>query len=337
MGGDNGPAAVVEGVDIAARQRSDLRCLLHGRRSEIEPILARCKRAAAISEIRDTDTFIRMDDKPSDALRRSRGTSMWNAVHAVKTGEADVAMSAGNTGALMAISKVVLRMKPGVHRPAIVASWPTPRGFSAVLDVGANVECTPTQLVEFAIMGEAFSRAVHRIERPTVGLLNIGSEDLKGNAIVQEAARLLSNAHLDLDYYGYVEGDDISMGTVDVVVTDGFTGNVALKTAEGAARLVGRFVKEEFTSTFRNRLSAFLSRDVLLALRARMDPRSVNGGVLLGLGGLVVKSHGGADGQSFSTALRVAADMADSDFLTAIESNLGRLARLSDAAEQAAE
>ncbi len=338
MGGDLGPAAVVEGVDIAVRRRGGLRCLLHGKRDEIEPILARFPAARDASEIRDAETFVTMDDKPSEALRRSRGSSMWNAIQAVKAGEADVAMSAGNTGALMAISKVILRMKPNVHRPAIVASWPTPRGFSAVLDVGANIECTPTQLVEFAILGEAFSRAVHGIERPTVGLLNIGAEELKGNSMVQEAAQLMRAAHLDLDYYGYVEGDDISMGTVDVVVTDGFTGNVALKTAEGTARLVGRFVREEFTSTFRNRLSAFLSRDVLRGLRSRMDPRSANGGVLLGMNGIVVKSHGSADGEGFATALRVAAGMAESNFLSEIEHNLHRLARMSDAAaEQAAE
>ncbi len=338
MGGDHGPAAVIAGVDAAVRRQPGLRFLLHGRGQEIEAALARYSRARAASEIRDAETFVAMDDKPSEALRRARGTSMWNAIHAVKDGEAEVAMSAGNTGALMAISKVILRMKQGVHRPAIVASWPTPRGFSTVLDVGANVECTPTQLVEFAIMGEAFARAVHRIERPTVGLLNIGAEELKGNAMVQEAASLLRTAHLDLDYHGYVEGDGISMGVVDVVVTDGFTGNVALKTAEGAARLVGRFVKEEFTSTWRNRISAFLSHDALKGLRARMDPRSVNGGVLLGLNGIVVKSHGGADAEGFANALRVAADMAESNFLTEIETNLRRLARVSNAAPgQAAE
>jgi len=207
---------------------------------------------------------------------------MWNAVQAVKDGTAGASVSAGNTGALMAISMLILRKMEGVHRPAMTAVWPTLRGRTIVLDVGANVEADAQQLVTFAIMGEAFARATLGLEKPSVGLLNIGSEEMKGHEEVREAHEWLRAAGLDMDYRGFVEGDDISTGAVDVVVTDGFTGNVALKTAEGAARLVGRFGKEEFTATVRNRISAFLSRDVLLALRARMDPRSVNGGVFFG-------------------------------------------------------
>jgi len=328
MGGDHAPEIVVDGAArfLKGRRRA-VRFLLHGDEALLTPLLEARPELAMCCEIRHTDSEVDMSAKPSEAVRRSRGSSMWNAVHAVKDGDAQVAVSAGNTGALMAISKVILRMKAGVHRPAIAASWPTPRGFATVLDVGANVECAPTQLVEFAIMGEAFHRAVHRAERPTVGLLNVGEEELKGDERVRDADRLLRAAELEMDYAGFIEGDDISLGTTDVVVTDGFTGNVALKTAEGTARLVGGFVREALTSSPLARLAALLLRfGALQGLRDRMDPRSVNGGVFLGLNGVVVKSHGGADGAGFATALRIALEMADSRFLSEIEANLERLA-----------
>lgn len=328
MGGDDAPAAVVEGVARAARRGDGAHYLLHGYESEIAPLLEQHPEAAKVCEIRHSDTWVTMTDKPSEALRRARGSSMWNAVESVKHGEANVAVSAGNTGALMAISKIVLRMKKGVHRPAIAASWPNPKGYSVVLDVGANIEVEETQLVEFAIMGEAFCRAVHGAKRPTVGLLNVGAEEMKGNSIVQGAAKLLQEAHLDLDYYGYVEGNDISAGVVDVVVTDGFTGNVALKTAEGTAKLVGGFIREGLTSSVMSRLGALMARGGLNVVRQRMDPRNVNGGVFLGLNGIVVKSHGGTDGQGFAQALNVALDMAKSSYLSEIEKNLARLERV---------
>lgn len=325
MGGDNAPRAVVEGVALAAKKGDSARYLLHGDEAKIQPLLAASKAAAAVCEIRHTDTHVTMTDKPSEALRRARGSSMWNAVESVKKGEAEIVVSAGNTGALMAISKVLLRMKKGVHRPAIAASWPTPKGYCVVLDVGANIECEETQLVEFAIMGEAFCRAVHGVQRPNVGLLNVGAEDMKGNQIVQGAAKLLRQAHLDLDYHGYVEGNDISMGVTDVVVTDGFTGNVALKTAEGTARLVGGFLKEGLTSSPLAKLGALISRGGLQHVRERMDPRNVNGGVFLGLNGIVVKSHGGSDGVGFANALGVALELGRSHFLAEIGKNLERL------------
>ena len=222
-------------------------------------------------------------------------------------GEAQVAVSAGNTGALMAISKVILRMKKGVHRPAIAASWPAPQGFSTVLDVGANVDCSPSQLVEFAVLGEAFHRAVHGEKNPTVGLLNVGQEELKGDQTIRDADALIREAELDLDYRGFIEGDDISAGTTNVVVTDGFTGNVALKTAEGTARLVGGWLREALTSSLIAKLATgLLSLGALNQLRAKMDPRNVNGGVFLGLNGVVVKSHGGTDALGFATSLRIA-------------------------------
>jgi glycerol-3-phosphate acyltransferase PlsX len=332
MGGDHAPRAAIEGVALAARARPDARFLLHGDARELEPLLAANPACAAASELRHTDTYVSMTDKPSEAVRRSRGSSMWNAVAAVKGGEAQAALSAGNTGALMVISKVVLRTLANVHRPAIAASWPTPKGFSVVLDVGANVEVDPRQLVEFAIMGEAFHKAIHGSARPSVGLLNVGAEDVKGNKIVQEAAQLLRAAHLDLNYAGYVEGDGISMGGVDVVVTDGFTGNVALKTAEGTARLLVAFMREAFGQGPLSRLGAVLSYFALKNLKRRMDPDNVNGGVFLGLNGVVVKSHGGAHAKGFANAIGVALDLADSNFKTVMEANLVRLAAVEDAA-----
>lgn len=330
MGGDNAPESVIDGAALFLKGRSrPVGFLLHGDEARLASLLNRHPSLKAVSEIRHSATEVNMSAKPSEAVRRSRGSSMWNAVHAVKDGEAAVAVSAGNTGALMAISKVILRMKPGVHRPAIAASWPAPKGFSTVLDVGANVESTPSQLLEFAVLGEAFHRAVHNVERPTVGILNVGQEELKGSQIIREADALMRKAGLDMDYQGFVEGDDISAGTTNVVVTDGFTGNVALKTAEGTARLVGGWLREALTSSITAKLAAaLLQLGALDGLRAKMDPRNVNGGVFLGLNGVVVKSHGGTDAAGFSTALRIALELADSRFLTEIEKNLATLAQL---------
>lgn len=341
MGGDHAPGIVVDGAAVFLKgRRRKVRLLFHGDEAQLRPLIEAHPELAGISEIRHSDSQVDMSAKPSEAVRRSRGSSMWNAVQAVRDGDAQVAVSAGNTGALMAISKVCLRMKAGVHRPAIAASWPVPKGFSTVLDVGANVECTPAQLVEFAIMGEAFHRAVHRQERPTVGLLNVGQEELKGNDVVRDADALIRAAGLDMNYRGYVEGDDISLGTTDVVVTDGFTGNVALKTAEGTARLVAGWMREALTSSIIAKIAAsLLQLGALDQLRARMDPNNVNGGVFLGLNGVVVKSHGGTNAAGFATALRIALEMADSAFLNEIEKNLALLeaaeARL--ATEQAPE
>jgi len=269
--------------------------------------------------------------------RRRHQTSIKKGLDLVKKGAAQAMISAGNTGALMAISKVVLRMKKGVHRPAISASWPTPRGHTVVLDVGANVECGPKQLVEFAIMGEAFHRAVHGSTHPTVGLLNVGQEELKGNDTVRAADRLIRDAEIDFKYHGFVEGDDISLGLTDVVVTDGFSGNIALKTAEGTVKLVAHWMRESFTSSLTAKIGAFfLNMGGLDHLRAKLDPRSINGGVLLGLNGMVVKSHGGTDGEGFATALGVGIDIAGSHFLTEIEANLERLTQAQEAKSEAA-
>jgi phosphate acyltransferase len=337
MGGDQGPPVVAPGVALAVERLGgrDVRILLHGDRAKIEPELARCPAAARICEIRHTEQVIAGDEKPAQALRRGKGSSLWNAVEAVKTGEANAALSAGNTGALMAISKLLLRMAaPGLERPAIVASWPTLRGVTAVLDVGANISSDAEQLLEFAIMGVAFHRAVHGSTRPTVGILNVGSEEMKGHEEVREAhARLRAFPDLPFEYHGFVEGDDIAKGTVDVVVTDGFTGNVALKTAEGVARFIGTVFKDGLTSSLQAKLGAAIAYPALKGIRARIDPSSVNGGPLLGLNGIVVKSHGGADAKGFANALKVAVDLAASRHAAEIADNLARIGALAEKAE----
>jgi glycerol-3-phosphate acyltransferase PlsX len=328
LGGDHGPAVAVPGVAQALERIGPgrARFLLFGDQAAIEAELARCPAARAASEVRHCDKVIASDEKPAQAMRRGKGSSLWNAVEAVKTGEAGACVSGGNTGALMAISKLQLRMTGGLDRPAIVASWPTLRGVTAVLDVGANIESDAAQLVEFAIMGEAFHRAVHGAARPTVGILNVGSEDQKGHEEVREAHRILRESGLDIDYRGFVEGDDIAKGTVDVVVTDGFTGNIALKTAEGLARFVRQVLRDAFTSSWRGKLGALIAGPALGRIRERLDPSSVNGGPLLGLNGLVIKSHGGIDAKGYANAIKIAYDLAASDYAAQIDRNMRQLA-----------
>ena len=326
MGGDHAPGIVVDGVAQFARSNPGLRFLLCGQPDALAPLLAAHPAAAAVSEVRACADMVPMDAKPAQWLRRGKDTSMWGAIAAVKAGEAACAVSAGSTGVLMALSLLQLRTMRGVHRPALAALWPTVKGFSVVLDVGANVDNDPEQLLDFAVMGEAYHRALTGLERPSVGLLNVGSEDMKGHSEIREAAQILREFGGGLNFAGFVEGDDISMGATDVVVTDGFTGNVALKTAEGAAKLVGGFLKEALTSGPLAMAGALIARNGLMKLKDRMDPRSVNGGVFLGLNGLVVKSHGGTDGKGFASALGVAARLARSHYLVEVEGNLARLA-----------
>lgn len=340
MGGDHGPPVVAAGVELALKRLKDrkVRFLLHGSEERLTAELARHPLALAASEIRPTELVIGMEDKPAQALRRGKGSSLWNAVEAIRDGQAHAAVSAGNTGALMAISKLILRMvSDHLDRPAIVANWPSMKGVTAVLDVGANVSSDAAQLVEFAIMGVGFHRAVHGSTQPTVGLLNVGSEEQKGNEAVREANRLLREGGLPIDYRGFVEGDDISKGTVDVVVTDGFSGNIALKTAEGVARFITSLMREALTSDVRAKAGALLARPALKRTMSRVDPSSVNGGPLLGLKGIVVKSHGGADAAGFANAIVVAADLARSDYASETENNMRRLADLIAKPEEAAE
>ena len=330
MGGDHGPAIVVPGVAQAAKGLPGVRFLLHGDGAKIEAELAKCPAARAVSEVRHSDKAIGMDEKPAQAMRRGKGSSMWNAVEALRDNQAHACVSAGNTGALMAISKLILRMGADLERPAIVANWPNMKGVTTVLDVGANVQSDADQLLEFAIMGAAFHHAVHGSKRPTVGLLNVGSEDEKGHEEVREAHAILREAKLDFDYHGFVEGSDIAYGTVDVVVTDGFTGNVALKTAEGMARFFTNEIRSTLTSGPLAMLGALIASGALGKMRKRLDPSRVNGAPLLGLNGIVVKSHGGADANGFESAIRVATNLARSDFRAEIDRNLKRLTAAAD-------
>lgn len=328
MGGDHGPSVVVGGIREYRKRHGGegVRFLLNGDEAAIRAEMARCGLGDDICDVRHTDKVVAMDEKPATAMRRGKGSSLWNAIEAVKAGEAAAVVSAGNTGALMAISKLILRMSaPGLERPAIVASWPTFRGVTAVLDVGANIESDAAQLVEFAIMGEAFMTAVHGVAKPTVGLLNVGSEDMKGHEEVREAARLLREGGFGLAYHGFVEGDDIAKGTVDVVVTDGFTGNIALKTAEGVAKFIGGLTKEALTSSLMAKAGAALAYSALKKMSARIDPNAINGGPLLGLNGIVVKSHGGATPGGFGAAIRIAVDLARSDYMTKVGASLQKL------------
>jgi glycerol-3-phosphate acyltransferase PlsX len=310
MGGDMGPEMVVSSLDLIAARHPGWRFLLFGDQKKIEPLLSRVRLARSATEVRHSEISISMNDKPSQALRRGRGkSSMWHAIEAVRDSGAQVALSAGNTGALMAMATVILRTMPGVKRPAIAAIWPTLRGESVVLDVGATIGVDAEQLVSFAIMGEAMARCVFLIERPTVGLLNIGVEEVKGNEVVRDAGRILRQAQLPIEYYGFVEGDDMGKGTVDVVVTEGFTGNIALKTAEGTAK----------------QLMAFLATRAFAALRDKMDPRRHNGGVFLGLNGIVVKSHGATDPFGFAAAADLAIEMARNAVIEKIAADLAAL------------
>ena len=327
MGGDHGPSVIVPGVALAAKLvGGEVRFLLHGDESAMAEPLKRTPAAAQVSEVRHTAQVVAMDAKPGQAMRRGRGSSMWNAVESVRSGEAAAAVSAGNTGALMAISRLVLRMAGGLDRPALVANWPTLRGMTTVLDVGANVVCDADRLVEFAVMGAAYHRATHATPRPTVGLLNIGTEHDKGHEEVKEADRILSAAAFGLDYVGFVEGDDIAKGGADVIVTDGFTGNVALKTAEGLARFFRSELRATFTSSLAGQAGALIARGPLRAMAERLDPGGINGGPFLGLAGLVVKSHGGADARGFANAIRLAAELGREDFSAQIGRDLGGIA-----------
>ena len=332
MGGDHAPAVVLDGLQLFCRSRSDVRFLLHGRADELTPMVKE-RQLASVCSLVDHADVVSMSAKPSSALRKGKTTSMWGMIESVKKGDAAAGVSAGNTGALMAMSMVILRKMPGVHRPAMTAIWPTLNGRSVVLDVGANLDADADQLVEFAVMGESYARAVFGKEKPTVGLLNIGSEEEKGRDAVKFAGELLRTRDIGIDFQGYVEGNDISMGVVDVIVTDGFTGNVALKTAEGTARLVSRYVREALTSSLLSKAGAALASSGLRDLKTKLNPSSVNGGVLLGLNGVIVKSHGGTDAEGYATAVKLAADLANSHYMEEVSSGLNRVSQLGIAPE----
>ncbi|MFZ4382348.1 MAG: phosphate acyltransferase PlsX [Sandarakinorhabdus sp.] len=309
MSGEASVAEAVAAADIAAERYPRLSFLLHGRESEIAVELARWPRLAARARIVHSDDIVLMTDKPAHALRRARTSSMGLAIDAVKRGEAQAAVSAGNTGALMAMALFGLRTMPGIDRPALAALLPTLKSESVMLDLGANTECDADNLVQFAVMGAAFARTVLGLERPRVGLLNIGEEELKGTEQIRKAAGILRAATLPMQFMGFVEGDKIGTGDIDVVVTDGFSGNIALKTAEGTSRLVTGLLGNAFRSSIWGRLGYFIARGALQSLRAHLDPNAHNGAVFLGLNGLVVKSHGSANARGLANAIGVAHDL----------------------------
>ncbi len=326
MGGDHGAAVVVPGAELSLRRHPDIEFLLFGDRAAIEPLLAARPQLQAASHLVHTEVAVQMHDKPSQALRKGRRkSSMWLAVDAVKRGEADVAVSAGNTGALMATAKIDLRTMAGIERPAIAAIWPTLKGKSIVLDLGASIGADAEHLVDLAAMGSAMAGALFGLDRPTVGLLNIGVEEVKGLEEVRKAGQMLRAGQWpQFEYCGFVEGDDIGKGTVDVVVTEGFSGNIALKAAEGTARQLGQLLRREMDRTLVRKLGYLLARGAFRALSAKMDPRKSNGGVFLGLNGIVIKSHGGTDAEGFACAVDLGYDMVRHELLAKIGQSLTR-------------
>src|SRR5882757_8320264 len=311
MGGDHGAAVVVPGAELSLAHHPAIEFLLFGDRAVVAPLVDARPQLKAASRLVHTDVMVQMHDKPSQALRKGRWkSSMWLAIDAVKKGEADVAVSAGNTGALMVMAKFELRTMAGIDRPAIAAIWPTLRGESIVLDLGASIGADAGHLVNLAAMGSAMATVLFGLDRPTVGLLNIGVEEAKGLEEVREAGQALrAGLWPQFEYFGFVEGDDIGKGTVDVVVTEGFTGNIALKAAEGTARQLAAYLREQMRRTLATRLGYLLARSAFRALSDKMDPRKANGGVFLGLNGIVIKSHGGTDAEGFAYAVDIGYDM----------------------------
>ncbi|MBT7953735.1 MAG: phosphate acyltransferase PlsX [Rhodospirillaceae bacterium] len=325
MGGDNAPGMIIGGIDIACSRAPNLRCLVFGDENQLKPLLENHPKAKAAVEIRHTTDVVRMDDKPTAALRSGKNSSMRLAIDAVKNEEASAIVSAGNTGALMTMATVVLRMIPGISRPAIVTSFPTQSGDCVMLDLGANIECDAENLVQFAVMGEVFARYELDIEQPSIGLLNVGAEGLKGNDSVKKAASILQDSDLPIKFYGFVEGDDIGKGTVDVIVTDGFTGNIALKTAEGTAKMFTFYLKKYLTANLISKIGALIAKPALERFRAHFDPRRYNGAMLVGLNGICVKSHGGTDALGFAHAIEIGVKLVQRDFNAVIKEDLGHL------------
>ena len=325
MGGDAAPEVVLDGLELAAERHPGARFLLVGDEARVGGALALRKRAAKVCSLRHAPEVVSGDLKPTAALRM-RGSSMRIAIDAVAAGEAAGIVSAGNTGALMALAKIVIKTMPEIDRPALAAIGPSARGDVVLLDLGANVQCDARNLVEFAIMGDAFARVALGLTTPSIGLLNVGSEELKGDDRVRAAAEILRDSHVGAQFRGFIEGHDIAAGTVDVVVTDGFTGNVALKTGEGALKLMRDLLRQVFTSSVPARLGYLLARPALDRLREWMDPRRYNGAILLGLNGVVVKSHGGTDALGFAHAVDVAMDMVTHGYNDRIKDGFDRLA-----------
>jgi glycerol-3-phosphate acyltransferase PlsX len=339
MGGDHGPSIVVPGAELALMRHPDSEYLLYGDRAKIEPFLAAHPRLKDAARLVHTEVAVRMEDKPSQALRNGRWkSSMWLALDAVKRGEADVAISAGNTGALMAMAKFNLKTLPGIDRPAIAGLWPTLKGECIVLDLGASIGADAEHLLNLAVMGSAMARVLFHLDRPSVGLLNIGVEEVKGLEPVREAGRILrEDPPPHIEYVGFVEGDDIGKGKADVVVTEGFAGNIALKTAEGTARQFADYLRNAISQSVLAKIGYLLARPAFRLLRDKMDPRKYNGGVFMGLNGVVIKSHGGTDAEGFAEAIGMGYDMVRYELLAKIGETIHRHTRATAAARTLAE
>ena len=331
MGSDRGPGAVVAGLVLSAAQLPDANFLLHGDSAILSPLLARHPDLGARVTLRHTDRVVTMSDKPSQVMRNGQGTSMWSCIDAVKNGEATVAVSCGNTGALMAVSMIRLRKLPGVNRPAIACLWPSrnPGGFNVMLDVGADIKAEAADLLQYAAMGASYARNGLKLARPRVGLLTVGTEEHKGRAELKEANDQLAAAAEagGYEYIGFVEGGDLPSDRVDVIVTDGFTGNIALKTAEGTAKLISDFMKEAFNAGILSKFAALLALNSLKRLQRRMDPRRVNGGIFLGLNGTVIKSHGSADETGVAAAISLAYQLSSAGFLERLAARVASTGR----------
>ncbi len=338
MGGDLGPEAVVSGMSRSAKANPDIHFLVHGPKGKLTKLIERKKALAGRCEIRDASGIVSMEDKPSHIMRHGQDTSMWAAVEAVRDKEATVAVSCGNTGALMALSMIRLRKLPGVNRPAIAILWPSrnPQGFNVMLDVGADVRADAQDLLQYALMGVSYARNGLDLDRPRVGLLNVGTEEHKGKAELKEAHELIGRMadKAQFEFVGFVEGGDIPGEACDVIVTDGFTGNVALKTGEGTASLIGDRLKEAFAYSPLSRLASLLALTSLRRLKQKIDPRRVNGGVFLGLNGTVVKSHGAADATGVAAAIQLAVQLAQSGFSERLAARLASITENASESDQ---
>jgi glycerol-3-phosphate acyltransferase PlsX len=323
MGGDDAPQSVISGTALAMQNDPALRPILVGDENKLKPLIKDNPILHQV-DILHTEDIVASDEVPSQALRSGKNSSMRLAIDLVKSGEASAVVSAGNSGALMIMALMVLRTIEGIERPALAALFPTLKGSCCMLDLGANIECSSTNLVQFAAMGDAFYRVIGKVDRPSIGLLNVGEEEQKGSASIREAAAILSDPSIQMNYAGFVEGDGIPMGEAQVIVSDGFSGNVALKTAEGTSKLIGTMIRNSFRATIFSRLGYLLARRSFQQLHDMMNPQRYNGAVLLGLNGIVVKSHGGANQDGIANAIKVASDMHRHGFMDDLKNGIAR-------------
>ncbi|NBQ83814.1 MAG: phosphate acyltransferase PlsX [Alphaproteobacteria bacterium] len=332
MGGDHGTAVIVKGIAMAMTTSPNMRPILVGDETLIQKELSKYSDLQAVEIVHTTD-IVPAEEKPSVALRNGKNTSMRLAINLVQEGKADAAVSCGNTGALMAMALIALRTIDGIDRPALAANLPTIDSKCCMLDLGANIDCTAEHLVQFALMGETFSRVVNGNDNPSIGLLNVGAEEQKGNAVLREAAAMLSASKSEINYYGFVEGNDITMGAVDVVVSDGFSGNIALKTAEGTAKFITTLLRRSLKSSLMAKIGYLFVRSALKPLRHKLNPQRYNGAVLLGLNGIVVKSHGSATDEGVAYAINTALQMINHNYMDDLRQSAARATIAIDRAE----